>query len=145
MPFIEPGAAEALRAAAGRAAGGHRRSGHRGHGRARDRGDRHPGGRAPEPGPGAIPNALAAAPAYLRDGQILILRSTVYPGVTALVEKMLAGSVSTIDVAFCPERIAEGKAMTELVELPQIVSGRTARGMDRAQRPVPAAYRPIWS
>ena len=31
-----------------------------------------------------------------------------------------------IDVAFCPERIAEGKAMTELFELPQIVSGAHA-------------------
>ena len=37
-----------------------------------------------------------------------------------------------LDVAFCPERIAEGKAMTELFELPQIVSARTARGVERA-------------
>jgi UDP-N-acetyl-D-mannosaminuronic acid dehydrogenase len=37
-----------------------------------------------------------------------------------------------MDVAFCPERIAEGKAMTELYELPQIVSSRTVRGSERA-------------
>jgi UDP-N-acetyl-D-mannosaminuronic acid dehydrogenase len=37
-------------------------------------------------------------------------------------------------VAFCPERIAEGKAMTELFELPQIVSSRSARGLDRASK-----------
>ena len=30
-----------------------------------------------------------------------------------------------VDVAFCPERIAEGKAIEELVRLPQIVLGRT--------------------
>ena len=80
----------------------------------------------------AIPNALAGCAPYLRSGQMLVLRSTVYPGVTALVEKMIAGLGVAIDVAFCPERIAEGKAMTELFELPQIISSRTPRGMDRA-------------
>ena len=80
----------------------------------------------------AVPNALAGCAPYLRSGQLLILRSTVYPGVTALVEKMIAQLGIQIDVAFCPERIAEGKAMTELFELPQIVSSRTRRGMDRA-------------
>ena len=80
----------------------------------------------------AIPNALAGCAPYLRSGQMLVLRSTVYPGVTALVEKMIAGLGVAIDVAFCPERIAEGRAMTELFELPQIISSRTPRGMDRA-------------
>ena len=69
---------------------------------------------------------------HFAPGQILILRSTVYPGVTARVEKMVAGLGVDLDVAFCPERIAEGQAMTELFELPQIVSSRTARGLDRA-------------
>jgi UDP-N-acetyl-D-mannosaminuronic acid dehydrogenase len=84
------------------------------------------------PDQAAIPNALAGCAPHLRDGQLLILRSTVYPGVTALVERMIAGLGVQMDVAFCPERIAEGKAMTELFELPQIVSSRTPRGMDRA-------------
>jgi UDP-N-acetyl-D-mannosaminuronic acid dehydrogenase len=39
----------------------------------------------------AIPKALGGCSAYLRDGQLLILRSTVFPGVTALVEKMIVG------------------------------------------------------
>jgi UDP-N-acetyl-D-mannosaminuronic acid dehydrogenase len=84
------------------------------------------------PDQAAIPNALSGCAQYLRDGQILVLRSTVYPGVTELVEKMIAGLGVQMDVAFCPERIAEGKAMTELFELPQIVSSRTQRGLDRA-------------
>src|SRR6202453_904242 len=37
------------------------------------------------PNQAAIPNALAGCTPYMRDGQLLILRSTVYPGVTALV------------------------------------------------------------
>jgi UDP-N-acetyl-D-mannosaminuronic acid dehydrogenase len=80
----------------------------------------------------AINRALGGCADYLRDGQLLILRSTVFPGVTALVEKMMARRGLDIDVAFCPERIAEGKAMTELFELPQIVSSRTQAGTKRA-------------
>jgi UDP-N-acetyl-D-mannosaminuronic acid dehydrogenase len=80
----------------------------------------------------AVSNALGGCIGHLRSGQILILRSTVYPGVTAKVEKMVAGLGAEMDVAFCPERIAEGKAMTELFELPQIVSSRTPRGVQRA-------------
>jgi UDP-N-acetyl-D-mannosaminuronic acid dehydrogenase len=86
------------------------------------------------PDQAAIPNALGCCTGYLRDGQLLVLRSTVYPGVTALVEKMVSGLGAQIDVAFCPERIAEGKAMTELFELPQIVSARSAAGLARASK-----------
>jgi UDP-N-acetyl-D-mannosaminuronic acid dehydrogenase len=86
------------------------------------------------PDQSAIPKALGGCAGHLRDGQLLILRSTVFPGVTALVEKMVAGLGLQIEVAFCPERIAEGKAMTELFELPQIVSARTAAGADRAAK-----------
>ena len=84
------------------------------------------------PDPNAIPAALAGCSAYFRDGQLLVLRSTVYPGVTALVEKMIAGLGLDIPVAFCPERIAEHKAMEELFSLPQIVSARRADGRERA-------------
>src|SRR5208283_4639800 len=80
----------------------------------------------------AITTALSGCSAFLRDGQLLILRSTVFPGVTALVEKMVAGLGLHMEVAFCPERIAEGKAMTELFELPQIISSRTPAGVKRA-------------
>jgi UDP-N-acetyl-D-mannosaminuronic acid dehydrogenase len=80
----------------------------------------------------AIPRALSTCASYLHDGQMLVLRSTVFPGVTALVEKMIATLGVEIEVAFCPERIAEGKAMTELFELPQIVSARSPRGLERA-------------
>ena len=80
----------------------------------------------------AIPKALEGCAEYLHDGQLLVLRSTVYPGVTALVEKMIARLGYSIDVVFCPERIAEGKAMTELFELPQIISARREAAFERA-------------
>jgi UDP-N-acetyl-D-mannosaminuronic acid dehydrogenase len=84
------------------------------------------------PDPNAIPKALAGCSEYFRDGQLLVLRSTVYPGVTALVERMIAGMGLDIPVAFCPERIAEHKAMEELFSLPQIVSSRSEEGRSRA-------------
>jgi UDP-N-acetyl-D-mannosaminuronic acid dehydrogenase len=84
------------------------------------------------PDPQAIPRALEAVLPYLHDGQLLVLRSTVFPGVTGLVEQLLSERGLSVDVAFCPERIAEGKAMTELFDLPQIVSGRDERVRARA-------------
>jgi UDP-N-acetyl-D-mannosaminuronic acid dehydrogenase len=48
------------------------------------------------------------------------------------VEKMIARLGLDIDVAFCPERIAEGRAMTELFELPQIISARREEAAGRA-------------
>ncbi len=84
------------------------------------------------PDPQAVPRAVEGIASHLRDGQHLVLRSTVYPGVTRLVEELVARLGLAIDVSFCPERIAEGKAFTELYELPQIVSGRTDRATKRA-------------
>ena len=84
------------------------------------------------PDPNAIPKALEQTSQYFSDGQLLVLRSTVYPGVTALVEKMIKNLGVDVPVAFCPERIAEHKAMEELFSLPQIVSSRSPEGRERA-------------
>jgi UDP-N-acetyl-D-mannosaminuronic acid dehydrogenase len=84
------------------------------------------------PDPQAITLALEKCRPYLRNGQLLILRSTIYPGVTRQVERELQAWGLEIDVAFAPERIAEHNAVEELVSLPQIVSSRTQKGFDRA-------------
>jgi UDP-N-acetyl-D-mannosaminuronic acid dehydrogenase len=84
------------------------------------------------PNPHAVGRSLEANVAQFRDGQLLVLRSTVYPGVTRNVERLFEKAGLSLDVAFCPERIAEGRAMVELFELPQIVSGRSQRVRDRA-------------
>jgi UDP-N-acetyl-D-mannosaminuronic acid dehydrogenase len=85
------------------------------------------------PDPEVVPNAVAQLLDVLKDGQHLVLRSTVYPGVTKLVERVISGSGKKIDVSFCPERIAEGKAVEELIALPQIISARTTHSVDRAK------------
>ena len=59
---------------------------------------------------------------YFADGQTLVLRSTVFPGTTDWLNSYLSERKKNINVAFCPERIAEGKAIEEIYNLPQIVS-----------------------
>jgi UDP-N-acetyl-D-mannosaminuronic acid dehydrogenase len=83
---------------------------------------------------GAVQQAIGDVATHLVDGQLLVLRSTVYPGVTAMVERLLANLRLDVDVAFCPERIAEGQAMRELYELPQIVASRSDQALDRATK-----------
>jgi UDP-N-acetyl-D-mannosaminuronic acid dehydrogenase len=84
------------------------------------------------PDPGAITRAISATLPHFRDGQLIVLRSTIYPGVTRKIEQLFAENGLDVEVAFCPERIAEGRAMLELFSLPQIVSARTQRGRSRA-------------
>jgi UDP-N-acetyl-D-mannosaminuronic acid dehydrogenase len=86
------------------------------------------------PDPHVVPAAVGALADHLRPGQLLVLRSTVYPGVTALVEHLVEGLGTQVEVAFCPERIAEGKALHELYELPQIVSARQQSALMRARK-----------
>jgi UDP-N-acetyl-D-mannosaminuronic acid dehydrogenase len=81
---------------------------------------------------GAVLQAVEAEVENLVDGQLLVLRSTVYPGVTAMVAKRMKELDKAVDVVFCPERIAEGYALRELSSLPQIVSGRDPRALERA-------------
>jgi UDP-N-acetyl-D-mannosaminuronic acid dehydrogenase len=86
------------------------------------------------PNPRVVTRTLADAIEHFHDGQLLVLRSTVYPGVTSGVERLFSQHQLAVDVAFCPERIAEGKAMEELFTLPQIVAGRTQHVRDRAAK-----------
>jgi UDP-N-acetyl-D-mannosaminuronic acid dehydrogenase len=70
---------------------------------------------------------------HLRQGALVVLRSTVYPGTTAYVAQHLRERGCDADVAFCPERIAEGHALEELRSLPQIIGADDAAAGDRAE------------
>jgi UDP-N-acetyl-D-mannosaminuronic acid dehydrogenase len=70
---------------------------------------------------------------HLRDNALVILRSTVYPGTTAYVAQHLTARGKTVDLAFCPERIAEGHALEELETLPQIIGADTDAAAQRAE------------
>ena len=69
---------------------------------------------------------------HLRDDTLVVLRSTVYPGTTAYVAQAFADRGAHVDVAFCPERIAEGHALEEFRTLPQIVGADDPAVGDRA-------------
>jgi UDP-N-acetyl-D-mannosaminuronic acid dehydrogenase len=69
----------------------------------------------------------------LRPDALVVLRSTVYPGTTARVAEGLAARGCDVDVAFCPERIAEGHALEELSSLPQIIGADAEQAGDRAE------------
>lgn len=84
------------------------------------------------PDPNSLPRALAACFEHFRDGQLVVLRSTVFPGVTEMVERRFVKEGLTVDMAFCPERILEGHAMEELYTLPQIIGTRTESAKERA-------------
>lgn len=67
-----------------------------------------------------IEQALKSIKPYLVNKQVLILRSTVSPGTTQYVSKSIKKDMY---VSFCPERIAEGNAINELYQIPQIIGG----------------------
>ncbi|MGH2674322.1 MAG: nucleotide sugar dehydrogenase [Actinomycetota bacterium] len=77
---------------------------------------------------GQLRSALDRLAPHLRAGQLLVQRSTVSPGtLEKVVRPFLAERIPAVApellMAACPERIAEGKAMRELVSLPEIVGG----------------------
>lgn len=78
--------------------------------------------------------AIKEVESQLSDNQLLIMRSTLYPGVTEKVHDYLQRNGKSTLVAFCPERIVEGRALTELYELPQIIAGCTPEATERARR-----------
>jgi len=71
---------------------------------------------------------------FLSPQQLVVIRSTVYPGLTESMAKYAHSKGKNLKVAFCPERIVEGHAIEELQSLPQIVSGTTAEAEEDAAR-----------
>lgn len=57
----------------------------------------------------------------IKKNQILIIRSSVYPGVIDKIYKILKSKNTKI--VYCPERIVQGRALEELPKLPQIIAG----------------------
>jgi UDP-N-acetyl-D-mannosaminuronic acid dehydrogenase len=69
---------------------------------------------------------------YLRAGHQIVLRSTVFPGTTRELGRHFASLDARVELSYCPERIAQGYAITELDKLPQIVSGLTEEAVEGA-------------
>lgn len=62
---------------------------------------------------------------YMNKNQLVILRSTIFPGVFDVVENALKEKLGGCKLAFCPERIVQGKGIEEIFNLPQIISANS--------------------
>jgi UDP-N-acetyl-D-mannosaminuronic acid dehydrogenase len=69
-----------------------------------------------------VQNCVDSLLPHIADDQLLILRSTVYPGTTEWLHDYLKRLGRRNGVAFCPERVVQGYGIKELGEMPQIVS-----------------------
>lgn len=71
---------------------------------------------------------------YLSEGQLIVLRSTVFPGVTDHVQRYLSANLRhKVLLAFCPERVVQGRSIEELQTIPQIVSATSEEAEQRAE------------
>lgn len=82
-----------------------------------------------------VENVSREVAMYLREGDMVIMRSTLKIGTTRdVVKPILDAAGVNYDLAFCPERTLEGQAMVELRRLPQIVGGMTSHASVRASQ-----------
>jgi UDP-N-acetyl-D-mannosaminuronic acid dehydrogenase len=84
------------------------------------------------PDPNSVVNVISKCIPYLNSSQLVLLRSTVFPGVTARVSEILYSFSLEPDLVFCPERILEGHALRELKELPQIIGASSTTASERS-------------
>ncbi len=69
---------------------------------------------------------------FIKKDQLVILRSTVYPGTTMWLANFLKSKGLMPLISFCPERVVQGQAIAEILDLPQIVSGVTVEAEEAA-------------
>src|SRR5665647_464098 len=69
---------------------------------------------------------------HIADDQLIVLRSTVFPGTTDWLHTYLARLGRKNKIAFCPERVVQGYGIKELREMPQIVSGTSPEAVEEA-------------
>lgn len=87
-----------------------------------------------------IKSALEGTIKDVYDGsQLIILRSTVSVGTTRKIVRPFLAQLcgkpeEEILVAMCPERTIEGKAVDELFNLPQVISGNNPRSLEIARK-----------
>ena len=70
----------------------------------------------------------------LKDGDLVVLRSTVKVGTTrnVVLPILSKGAAHNFEVCFAPERTIEGAALDELAVLPQLLGALTPAGLARA-------------
>ena len=70
----------------------------------------------------AVLNVISSYLPLMNKEQLVILRSTMFPGTTELIRRLFVENWGEAHVAFCPERILQGKGIEEIFKLPQIIA-----------------------
>jgi UDP-N-acetyl-D-mannosaminuronic acid dehydrogenase len=78
---------------------------------------------------------------HLREGQQVVLRSTVSPGTTDRVKKTIEKKTGMregedFDLVYAPERVLQGKAISEIKRLPHIVGAYSEESFERIGGPL---------
>ena len=69
---------------------------------------------------------------YLNPKNLLIIRSSIYPGTCLKIQNFLGKEFQNI--SYCPERVVQGKSISELPKLPQIVSGVSKKSIHQSKK-----------
>lgn len=67
---------------------------------------------------------------YLSKDQIIIIRSSVYPGICEKVYSIIKSKNKNL--SYCPERIVQGKSIVELPNISQLVSGMNQNSINKS-------------
>jgi UDP-N-acetyl-D-mannosaminuronic acid dehydrogenase len=68
----------------------------------------------------------------LKPDQLLIIRSSIYPGTCKKINQFLGKDFTNI--SYCPERVVQGKSISELPKLPQIISGISSKSINESKK-----------
>ena len=67
----------------------------------------------------------------LNPNQLIIIRSSIYPGTCKKIYKFLGKNFTNI--SYCPERVVQGKSISELPKLPQVISGISSSAINKSK------------
>ncbi len=82
-----------------------------------------------------LDRAINSFKSFINEDSLILLRSTIPVGTTRKIEQSLLKELrlKSVNISFCPERTAEGKALVELRSLPQIISGNNKKSLMMAR------------
>lgn len=85
-----------------------------------------------KPGMDHLVELFRAAKPWLKN-QLVVLRSTVSPGTTDAIRRLIGSDDgSGLTLVFGPERVLQGKAISEIKRLPQLIGAYSAEAYERA-------------
>lgn len=67
----------------------------------------------------------------LNPNQLIIIRSSIYPGTCKKIYQFLGTNFTNI--SYCPERVVQGKSISELPKLPQVISGISSSAINKSK------------